>query len=118
MESCPGLHGNEAKPRFVIIISPDEQINSTDRVLVIPTSSSSLSAYKIPLPNRGQYPNCKSGLPQPCDAVCDEPKLIPVADLIDYRGCLTNATFVKVCKRMREYLICVGKLPPVEDSSK
>lgn len=102
LANCPGLHGHKAKPRWVVVAHPPDKITD-EKILVICCSRSSLSAYKVPLPNREDDPSCRSGLPHRCSAVCDEPKLVPRSDLDDYRGRLTAVTTNRVVAMTRKY---------------
>lgn len=99
----PGLHGNPAKSRYCIVVHPSERLKR-DGVLVVSTSSSSLSKYKVPLPNRRDNPGCATGLPRPCDAVCDEVRLMPAELLIDRVGVLSKVLTDRVMERTRAYL--------------
>lgn len=86
-EKFPGLHGNPPKDRYAVVISPPDKLPDEDgNYLVVPTSESSHSKYKISLPNRTQNPQTSSGLPDPCDAVCDEYKLVKADALTKWVG--------------------------------
>lgn len=84
--TCPGLHGNPAKPRYVVVIHPNDKPLVNERVLVIPTSSSSISKFLVPMPTRETHKGCATGLPRRCDAVCDQPKWIPFRELDERVG--------------------------------
>ena len=76
-KSFPGLHGHGDKERYCAVVgNPDLTPDNKGRYLVVPTSSSSLSEYKVRMPTREDHPACKTGLPEACDAVCDEYRLL------------------------------------------
>jgi mRNA-degrading endonuclease toxin of MazEF toxin-antitoxin module len=104
VRNCPGLHGHKPKPRFVVVVHPDKADPRDGRILVVPISSSSLSKFLVPMPNKDNHPGCRSGLNRRCDAVCDEPKTIPLEDLDDLRGSISLALINRILGRLSDYL--------------
>jgi mRNA-degrading endonuclease toxin of MazEF toxin-antitoxin module len=92
---CPGLHGHAAKKRYVVVIHPNEMPKDKG-VLIIPLSSSTLSDFLVPIPTKEDHPGCRTGLPRRCDAVCDQPKVIPLADLQERIGDVSPAILNRI----------------------
>jgi mRNA-degrading endonuclease toxin of MazEF toxin-antitoxin module len=99
-EKFPGLHGHEPKERYCVVISPAAKLprpkDPDGAYLVVPTSTSSLSAFALPLPSLGDNPQSSSGLPRACCAVCDEYKLVKREVLTRYVGHLRTPTVTKL----------------------
>jgi len=96
-EDFPGLHGHEPKSRWAVVVSPPDQLPDKDgNYLVVPTSESTLSKYIIKLPNEADTPQCTSGLPKPCSAVCDDFKLVKVGALTKRVGDLRTPTVARI----------------------
>lgn len=85
VQDYPGLHGHADKPRYVLVIHPNERIRD-HAILVVPASTSTLSIYKVRLPSGEDSPACTTGLPKRCWAVCDEKRLIHRSMLTDWPG--------------------------------
>lgn len=108
--NCPGLHGGASKARYVVVVHPPN-VGQEDGVLVVPTSSSSLgSAYLVPMPNQQDHPECRSGLPRRCDAVCDQPMYLPSSALTDRRGSVSGVLVNRILTVLRAYLREKGKI--------
>jgi mRNA-degrading endonuclease toxin of MazEF toxin-antitoxin module len=101
----PGLHGNDPKDRYAVVISPPDKLPDSDgNYLVVPTSKSSLSQYKVPLPNYASHPQTTSGLPEPCDAVCDEYKLVKPSVLTEWKGDLRTHRVDELQDMVRKFI--------------
>ena len=64
LDDCEPLHGDVAKRRPVVVVSPDEVIAANPDALVVACTSSALpsDATAIELPSRERTPQAKTGL--------------------------------------------------------
>jgi mRNA-degrading endonuclease toxin of MazEF toxin-antitoxin module len=93
----PGLHGNQTKERYAVVIAPPDKLPDDDgNYLVVPTSASTASKFAFKLPNRADQPQTTSGLPSRCWAVCDEYKLVKLDVLTEWKGDLRTTTVTRL----------------------
>ena len=110
LEGCEPLHGDVAKRRPVVVVSPTELIESLPQVLVVACTSTVLASdtTAIELPSRERMPQTRTGLNRRTWAV--PAWLLPVETglLIDFVGHLSGATL----RRLLEAVARVQGDPP------
>jgi mRNA-degrading endonuclease toxin of MazEF toxin-antitoxin module len=94
LDGCRPLHGDVAKRRPVVVVTPTELLKATPQVLVVACTSTVLPSDQtaIELPSRERTPQTKTGLSRRTWAVPQW--LLPVhRDLLtDHIGYLSGAT--------------------------
>ena len=95
---CEPLHGDLAKRRPAVIVSPTESIGRLPEVVVVACTSTARPSDKtaIELPSRDRTPQTKSGLLRRTWAIPDWILLVERKLLTDYIGYLTGPTLRKV----------------------
>src|SRR2546423_11555818 len=98
LDDCPPLHGDVAKRRPVVVISPSDVIETQPSVLAVACTTSLLSSDKtaIELPSRERTHQTKTGLTR---RTWVGPRwLVPVERhlLMDYIGRITGPTLRRV----------------------
>lgn len=72
IENCPPLDDDKDKDRWVVVISPSDELAAGASVVEVVAISASITeqeADRIPLPNRETTTPCTTGLPRACWAV-------------------------------------------------
>jgi mRNA-degrading endonuclease toxin of MazEF toxin-antitoxin module len=104
LENCRPLHGDTAKRRPVVVISPNEAIDQAPHMLVVACTSSLLPSdtTAVELPNRQQIPQTKSGLYRRTWAV--PAWLLPVERelLADYIGHISGSTLRRLLQAIQD----------------
>lgn len=99
----PGLHGHGDKSRFVIVIHPPEKIGD-ERILVVPASTSTLSPFRVALPNTRDHPGTRSGFDKVSWAVCDQHGFVAREQLTDLRGYLSGVLINRIIESLKDAL--------------
>jgi mRNA-degrading endonuclease toxin of MazEF toxin-antitoxin module len=98
LDDCEPLHGDTAKRRPVVVVSPDAAIAANPEVIVVACTSSALPSdvSAIELPNRQRTPQAKTGLTRRTWAIPGW--LVPVSKrlLSDRIGFVPAATLRKL----------------------
>jgi mRNA-degrading endonuclease toxin of MazEF toxin-antitoxin module len=104
LDDCPPLHGDVAKRRPVIVVSPTDLIQTRPNLLVVACTSSSLPSDQsaVELPSRERTPQTKTGLNRRSWAVPQW--LVPVQRelLVHYIGHLGGATLGRILQAVAE----------------
>lgn len=91
LDDCPPLHGDTAKRRPVVVVSPTPLAGAADPLLVVACTSTALaSPAAIELPNRSKTPQTKSGLDRRTWAIPEWWLALPPDRLGDYCGYITG----------------------------
>ena len=110
LDNCRPLHGELAKRRPVIVVSPKQVIERSDELLTVAYTSSVYTSDTtvVELPSREQTPQTKTGLARRTWAV--PAWLLPVQRelLTDYVGHVSGATLRKLLNAVIKHL---EKLP-------
>jgi len=101
VRNFPGLHGSVSKDRYVVVIHPADKLGE-ESLMAVAASRSSLSHYKVSLPNRADNPGCETGIPHRCSAVCCAYKFISKALLTDCRGFVSGAIVERLFNKTKE----------------
>lgn len=95
LDGCAPLHGEIAKRRPVVVVSPPEAIKRFPQIVVVVACTSSprpSDPSAIELPSRERTPQTKTGLPKRTGAVSDWTVSVPPELLSDYIGYVSGAT--------------------------
>ena len=98
LDDCPPLHGDVAKRRPVVVISPTSVVETRPNILAVACTSSTLPSDQtaIELPSRERTPQTKTGLNRRTWVV---PRwLVPVERhlLVDYIGRVSGPTLRRI----------------------
>jgi hypothetical protein len=98
----PALNGRRPKSRFVVVIHPPERLGDQS-IFVTPASTSTLSPYRVLMPNLADSPACGSGLPRRCWAIPEESRLLARHDLIGWRGRVPGLMVKRIIEMFRKH---------------
>jgi mRNA-degrading endonuclease toxin of MazEF toxin-antitoxin module len=98
LDNCRPLHGDNAKRRPVIVVSPDVANEGADEVLTVACTSTSYPSSKtaIELPSRERTPQTKTGLHRRTWVVPEWVFPVETELLTDYIGYVSGPTLRKV----------------------
>jgi mRNA-degrading endonuclease toxin of MazEF toxin-antitoxin module len=104
LDDCEPLHGDTAKRRPVVVVSPDDVIEANPDVIVVACTSSALPSdtAAVELPSRQRTPQTKTGLTRRTWAIPGW--LLPVDKrlLPDRIGFITGAILQKLLAAVAE----------------
>ncbi|HEX4796326.1 MAG TPA: type II toxin-antitoxin system PemK/MazF family toxin [Humisphaera sp.] len=94
LDDCRPLHGDLAKRRPVVVLSPDDSISKQPDVLVVACTSTVYPSNKtaIELPSRERTPQTRTGLNRRTWAVPEWLVTVESNLLVDRAGRITGAT--------------------------
>lgn len=107
LDDCAPLHGDRAKRRPVVVVSPTAVVETMPEVLTVACTSTAYPAdvtAAIELPSRERTPQTRTGLARRTWAV--PAWVVPVRreDLTDYVGYLSGATLRKLLEAVSKEL--------------
>jgi mRNA-degrading endonuclease toxin of MazEF toxin-antitoxin module len=106
VDDFPPLHGDVAKRRPVVVITPTADARSAEQIVVVACTSTVLPSgtEAIELPNTGRTPQARSGLHRQTWAIPEW--WLPVAPdrLTDYAGFIRGAVLARVVVSAQGYI--------------
>jgi mRNA-degrading endonuclease toxin of MazEF toxin-antitoxin module len=110
LDDCRPLHGDTAKRRPVVVVSPNDSIEKLPEVLAVACTSTIYPSDKtaIELPSRERIPQTRTGLNRRTWAVPQWLVLVERELLRDYVGHLSGATL----RRLLEAIATSSGGPP------
>lgn len=106
LDDCPPLHGDIAKRRPVVVISPTSVAKSSPEIVVVACTATALPSdtEAIELPNRQRTPQTRSGLNRPTWAVPEWWLPVPRDRLTDYAGFLRGDLLRRVVEAVMRHV--------------
>lgn len=106
LDNCPPLHGDLAKRRPVVVISPTPVASTAEQPIVVACTSTILPSdlEAIELPNRGRIPQTHSGLTRRTWAVPRWWLPVPRERLTDYAGYIRGDLLRRVVTAVLEQM--------------
>jgi mRNA-degrading endonuclease toxin of MazEF toxin-antitoxin module len=104
LDDCPPLHGDVAKRRPVVVVSPTALIETRPNVLIVACTTSVLASDKtaIEFPSRERTPQTKTGLNRRTWAVPQWLLPVPRDLLVHYIGRLGGSTMKRLLQAVAE----------------
>jgi mRNA-degrading endonuclease toxin of MazEF toxin-antitoxin module len=104
LDDCPSLHGDVAKRRPVVVVSPTALVETRPDVLIVACTSSILpsNTTAIELPSRERMPQTKTGLNRRTWAVPQWLLPVPGELLVQHIGRLGGSTMRRLLQAVAE----------------